>query len=120
MSSHLMNETEEPVRDENAAIESCRVTESRADSSQMTVEFLISADSTEKAHAFARDPVLVEEGIRLVRKNGLASPGINERGIPVMCDANGKPLGNPMGAIERKPNRKYFYRVIHTYLGGED
>ncbi len=34
---------------------------------------------------------LSEEGIRLIRKSGLISPGINERGTPILCDANGKP-----------------------------
>ena len=119
MSTTLPNGTD-TLFSGNVKIERTVLIEDKMDTSQIAVDFLISADSPVEAYAFCMDSALVAEGERLVRQKGLSSPGITERGIPVSCDETGKRLGSPIGTIDPQAAQRYFYTITHKYLGGED
>ena len=118
--SHTLAAETDTHQPEGVMVDKVTLIKNKMDSNQMTVEFLVSADSPEKAYSFAMDPVLVAEGIRLTAKEGLFAAGITDRGIPVSCDATGQPSETPAGAMEQKAGQRYYYLITHKYLGGDD
>ena len=118
--SMMMSAEIDTPQTEGVLVEKVTLVKNKMDANEMTVEFLVSAEFPEKAYSFAMDPALVSEGIRLVSREGLLAAGITERGIPVSCDAEGTPSASPAGAIEKKPDQRYYYRITHKYLGGDD
>lgn len=119
MSDFMTARLPESESDLPAGIEivSTTVLKDRTDPERMSVKFVIAADSPAQARRFTQEPALINEGLRIVRREGLASPGINESGIPVACDETGEPSGNPMGTIDPNVARRYFYTVTYRYLG---
>ena len=93
------------------------VIKDKMDSTRMSVRFIIGADTPDKAFSFARDPALIEEGLRLVRKEGLLSPGVTGSAIPVACDEKGEVSRNPMGVIDPNVRQRYHYSITYEYLG---
>ncbi len=101
----------------NVAIVETTVIKDRMDSTRMSVRFLVAADSPAIAFAFARESALMDEGLRLVRKEGLFSPGVSGLAMPMPCNEKGEPSTNPMGAIDPKVKQRYHYSVTYDYLG---
>jgi len=93
------------------------VLKDRTDPDRMSVQFIVGADSPDKAFAFARDSRLIEEGLQIVRKEGLAAPGVNGSAIPVACNEKGEPVTNPMGTIDPNLRERYWYMITYQYLG---
>lgn len=89
----------------------------KMDSARMSVRFIVAADSPSVAYGFAQDSALINEGLRLVRKEGLLSPGVTGSAIPVACNENGESSANPMGTIDPNAKRKYCYSITYEYLG---
>jgi hypothetical protein len=118
--SHAMSVEIDTSPMEGVKVEDATLIKNRMEPNEMSVRFLLSADSPEKAYSFATDPALVAEGIRLVSREGLLAAGITERGIPVSCDAQGNPSATLAGSVEKNPNRRYYYLITHKYLGGDD
>ena len=101
-----------------AVIKQTSLVKDPMDSTRMDVIFLIAAETPDKAFALAGDPRLLEEGFRLVRKEGLLAPGIMDHGIPVPCDEQGSPI-QPAGAVTPAPvgTQVFYYSVTYKYLG---
>ena len=116
MTARLPAETENGLPD-GITIETPDVIKDRNDPDRMSVKFIIGADAPDKAFAFAGDPVLIDEGMRIVRKEGLMAPGVNGPAIPIPCDVHGTPLANPMGTINPADKQRYYYSVTYQYLG---
>jgi hypothetical protein len=102
---------------DGVTIEPYVVIKDSLDPERMSVRFVIGADTPDKAFAFARNPALIDEGMRSVRKEGLASPGVNGHAIPIPCDVHGDPLANPMGAVDPDDKQRYYYSITYHYLG---
>jgi len=112
-----LSETAESNLPDDVTIEMATVIKDRNDPDRMSVRFVIGAGTPDRAFAFARDPALVEEGMRIVRKEGLASPGVNSSTIPTPCDAKGELTANPMGAFDPTQQQRCYYSVTYQYLG---
>jgi hypothetical protein len=102
---------------ENVEIVETTVIKDRMDSARMSVRFIVAADSPAVAFAFAQESALMEEGLRLVRKEGLLSPGVSGQALPIPCNENGEPSANPMGVIDPNAKQRYYYSVTYDYLG---
>lgn len=98
-------------------LENVVVLKDRNNPERMSVRFVIGAETPDKAFAFARDPVLIDEGMSMVRKEGLAAPGVNASAIPVPCNQKGETIANPMGTIDPNVQQRYFYSITYDYLG---
>lgn len=100
-----------------AEIVATTVIKDKMDSTRMSVRFIVASDSPAAAFAFAQEPALMNEGLRLVRKEGLLSPGVTGPAIPIACNEKGETSANPMGTIDPSAKRRYCYSVTYEYLG---
>lgn len=116
MTQAMPTETESELSG-NVEIVNTTVIKDTMDSTRMSVRFVVGADSPSIAFAFAQDSALISEGLRLVRKEGLLSPGVTGSAIPVACNEKGEPSGSPMGVIDPNVKRRYYYSVTYGYLG---
>ena len=114
MTQSMPTETDVPG---SADITNTTVIKDKMDSTRMSVRFIVAADTPDKAFAFAQDPALINEGIRIVRKEGLLSPGVTGPAIPVACNENGEVSRNPMGVIDPNVRQRYHYSITYEYLG---
>ena len=101
----------------NAGIVETTVLKDRMDSTRMSVRFIVAADSPAIAFAFAQESALMDEGLRLVRKEGLIAPGVSGPVLPIPCNEKGEPSANPMGVIDPNAKQRHYYSVTYAYLG---
>ena len=82
------------------------------DDMRTDITFLVEADDPGDAYEMANSSLLVAEGSKICRKEGLPSPCASDLGTPITCDAEGKPYP-PTGEFTPVEGRKYYcYRTI--------
>lgn len=116
MTTTMPSETESLISD-GVEIVKTTVIRDNMDSTRMSVRFIVAADSPSVAYGFALDSALINEGLRIVRKEGLLSPGVTSSAIPIACNETGESSTNPMGTIDPSVKRKYYYSITYEYLG---
>jgi len=82
------------------------------DEMRMDVTFLVEADDPGDAYEMANSGSLVGEASKICRKEGVPSPCASDLGVPIPCNAEGKPCC-PAGEFTPTEGQKYYcYRTI--------
>jgi len=86
------------------------------DRSRASVTFIVEADSAADARDYVLSDEIMEKGIELCEQLPLMEVGLDERGVPLYCDKDGKP-SDLMFVPEQDKSEKHYYKVTYAYIG---
>ena len=93
------------------------VQQDEADSTRVSITFVVHSNDAGAARDYAASDQLIEHGIRVCEKVPLMQVGIAERGIPFFCDAEGNVLDLGFTAQDTSKPVDYHYSVTYGYIG---